>query len=158
MAAAFAATRAGLGADAGDSLTAGLLDADAYRWVPTRAAAFDALAKYDPATLLEPPPRGEDEEEGEISSPGGALAFALLREPSRFGRAVDAGVALLQVVTRHEQSRAARGPASSASEGRRRATRSARRAGERVAAPKRRRRLPRPSRRSPRATRCCTES
>ena len=121
VAAAFAATRAGLDADAGDSLTAGSLTADSDRWVPTRAAAFDALAKYDPATLLEPPPRGEDEEEGEAPAPGGALALALLREPSRFGRAVDAGVALLQVVTRHEQSRQpARGPASSASEGRRR--------------------------------------
>ena len=119
VAAAFAATRAGLDADAGDSLTAGA-GADSDRWVPTRAAAFDALAKYDPATLLEPPPRGEDEEEGEAPAPGGALALALLREPSRFGRAVDAGVALLQVVTRHEQSRAARVPASSASEGRRR--------------------------------------
>jgi hypothetical protein len=122
VAAAFAATRAGLDADAGDSLTAGA-GADSDRWVPTRAAAFDALAKYDPATLLEPPPRGEDEEEGEAPAPGGALALALLREPSRFGRAVDAGVALLQVVTRHEQSRAARVPASSASEGRRRGRR-----------------------------------
>jgi hypothetical protein len=108
VAAAFAATRAGLDADADTEV----------RFTPTRAAAFEALAKYAPATLLEPPPRGEDEEEGEAPAPGGAMAAALLREPSRFGRAVDAGVKLLRRVTRHEQSAfAARGASGGASGG-----------------------------------------
>jgi len=108
VAAAFAATRAGLDADADTEV----------RFTPTRAAAFEALAKYAPATLLEPPPCGEDEEEGEAPAPGGAMAAALLREPSRFGRAVDAGVKLLRRVTRHEQSAfAARGASGGASGG-----------------------------------------
>ena len=97
--AAFAATRAGRDADADTEVPS-----VAKKFTPTRAAAFEALAKYAPATLLEPPPCGEDEEEGEAPAPGGAMAEALLREPSRFGRVVDAGVNLLRRVTRHEQS------------------------------------------------------
>ena len=98
VAAAFAAT------------TAGISDVSEYSvdtWVPTRVAALEALARYDCATLLEPPALGDDEE-GEVPCPGSAIAQVVLNEPSQDGKVIDAGVQLLIKITTHERKNIAR--------------------------------------------------